>query len=207
ESSARLELLNVRFVREVQALTFSHLTGAFGREGSLLWNQARGVDPSPVRAPEARPRVIAEETLGRETNDSRALAAHVERLACELASGLRARHEGARGITLHVEYADGHEGSARRTFDHPLRGAATVAAAAHDLLERAVKRRVRIRRLRLTAWDVAPTTEQLTLWSEETSRASSLDGAVERARARFGVESLVPATWMLHGLVRAPARP
>ena len=35
---------------EVQALSLAHLTGAFGGEGPLLWSQARGIDPTPVRA-------------------------------------------------------------------------------------------------------------------------------------------------------------
>jgi DNA polymerase-4 len=207
-AAARLDLLNVRFVREVQALSLAHLTGAFGDQGALLWSQSRGVDPTPVRAPETRPRVIAEETLGRETNDSRALEAHVARLACDLAAGLRARREGARGLALAVVYADSDEGEARRTFPEPLRGTGAIAAAARMLLDRAVKRRVRVRRLRLAAWGVTAAAEQLPLWEQEAPRDASLESVIDRARARFGTEALVPATWMLHGLtLRASSRP
>src|SRR5207249_10397841 len=89
--------------------------------------QALGVDPTPVRPPERRPRAVAEETLAQETNDSRVLSAHATRLAAELATGLRARGEGARGLTLDVTYADGHEASATRAFAEPLRGGAGIA--------------------------------------------------------------------------------
>lgn len=202
----RLDLLNVRSVREVQALSLAHLTGAFGAEGALLWSQARGVDPTPVRAPEARPRVMVDETLGQETNDSRALEAHVARLACELGAGLRARREGVLRLALGVEYADGHEGHARRTFPEPLRSTAAIALAASALLVRAVTRRVRVRRLRLSAWGATAAAEQLTLWSSDPK--TSLTSAIDRARARFGAGALVPATWMLHGLaLRASSRP
>jgi len=206
-AAARLDLLNVRLVREVQALSLAHLTGAFGREGALLWSQARGVDPTPVRAPGSRPRVIAEETLGRETNDSRALAAHAARLACEVAAGLRARREGARGLTLAVEYADGEDGGAERTFSEALRGSTAIAAAALALLDRAVKRRVRVRRLRLSAWGATAGGEQLALWADRPLHPTSLESVLDRARDRFGPESLVPATWMLHGVtLRASPR-
>lgn len=208
DTASRLDLLNVRRVREVQALSLLHLTRAFGREGGALWSQARGLDPTPVRAPESGPRVIADETLAAETNDSRALSAHAARLACELSLGLHARGEGARGIALALEYADGEEGAARRTFAPPLRGTAAIATAVARLLDRAVKRRVRVRRLRLSAWGMPAEGEQLSLWDERGSRSSSLESALERARRRFGAEALVPATWMLHGVtVRPSARP
>jgi len=214
DTASRLDLLNVRFVRQVQALSLPQLARALGRDGSLLWNQARGLDPTPVRAPEGRPRVVAEETLARETNDSRALAAHAARLAAELSAGLRARGEGARAVSLSVEYADGFDGAAKRTFSEPLRGSAAIAAAAADLLERAVKRRVRVRRMKLAAWGIAAGGRQLTLWEVCESadsdrgrplRAPSLESAIDHARARFGTEALVPAAWILHGLAVRPS--
>ncbi len=203
QTAARLDLLNVRFVREVQALSLTHLARAFGADGAPLLNQARGVDPTPVRAPGAtRPRVIAEETLGRETNDSRALSAHTARLSAELWAGLSTRDECARGMALGVEYADGVQGAAKRTFAQPLRGSAAIAAAAAELLARAVKRRVRVRRLRLSAWGIASAGRQLSLWDAE---AAALESALDRARERFGAEVLVPAAWMLHGLTVRPS--
>jgi DNA polymerase-4 len=204
--AARLDLLSLRFVREVQALSLAHLARAFGGEGALLWNQARGVDPTPVRAPETRPRVIAEETLAHETNDSRALSAHAARLSAELWAGLRVRGETARAMALAVEYADGVEGAAKRTFGEPLRGSAAIAAAAGELLARAVKRRVRVRRLRLSAWGIVAVGRQLSLW--DGVAPDSLESTIDLARARFGAEALVPAAWMLHGLtVRPSPRP
>jgi hypothetical protein len=64
-----------------------------------------------------------------------------------------------------------------------------------------------VRRLRLSAWGATADAEQLTLWGPDAPRAS-LASAIDRARARFGTEALVPATWMLHGLaLRASSRP
>ena len=208
----RLDLLSVRLVREVQALSLAQLTRAFGKAGLLLWRQARGVDTAPVRPPESRPRVVAEETLARETNDGRALGAHAARLAAEVGAGLRSRGEGARWLMLVVDYADGRVARARRTFTRPLRGGPELRAAVAELLERALKRRVRVRKLKLDAWGIVPAATQLVLWDalpEEGSRprATALEFTIDRARARFGAEALVPATWMLHGLtIRPPAR-
>src|SRR6267154_1929875 len=133
-AAARLDLLSLRLVREVQALSLAHLARAFG-----------------------------------------------------------------------VEHADGVEGAAKRTFAEPLRGSAAIAAAAGELLARAVKRRVRVRRLRLSAWGIVAAGRQLWLWD---APVDSLESTIDLARARFGAEALVPAAWMLHGLaVRPSPRP
>ena len=210
EVAPRLDLLSVRFVREVQALSPAHLARAFGKAGLLLWRQARGVDSTPVRAPAFRPRVTAEETLACETNDRRALAAHAARLAAEVGAGLRARGEEARWLMLAVDYADGRGARARRTFARPPLGSAELRAAVAELLGRALTRRVRVRRLRLDARGIARGATQLPLWDVQPeegpgSRAAALESTIDGARERFGAEALVPAAWMLHGLTIRPS--
>jgi DNA polymerase-4 len=202
----RLGLLNIRFVRDVERLTPAQLRAAFGRVAGALWREARGVDPTPVRPRAAAPRAVAEETLARETNDGRVLAAHVERLAAEVGAGLRTRGQGARRITLRAWYADGREGAARRSFAEALEGWAELRAAALALLGRAAVRRVRVRRLRLTAEAIAPGARQLSLWEGAVPpHAEAFGTALDRVRARFGDEALKPASWMALGLSLHPA--
>jgi DNA polymerase-4 len=241
--SARLDLLNVRLVRDVQALTVAQMEAALGATGALaLWREARGLDAAPARAAEAAPGAIAEETLAAETNDRRVLAARLERLAAEVGVGLRARRVAARRLALVVTYADGRGDRARRTLAEPVCAERGLRDAALALLDRAVKRRVRVRRLRLEAWEGA-SGAQLSLWDASevagaagdgalrapnpsrppgpspaargatagcapAARADALEAALDRLRARFGTETLVPASWMAHGVaVRPPARP
>jgi hypothetical protein len=220
--AARLDLLNIRLVRDVERLTAAELRAAFGRAAEALWREARGVDPTPVSPPEAAPRAIAEETLARETNDARVLSAHVERLAGEVGAGLRARGQATRRLQLHAWYADGREESARRSFPGAIRGGAELRAAALGLLDRAVARRVRVRRLRLEASAVAPGARQLPLWDSTDAgapggawgawgaraagspRGEALEAALDRVRARFGGDALKPASWMALGLSLHP---
>jgi DNA polymerase IV len=205
--AARLDRLNIRLVRDVERLTPAQLRAAFGRAAEPLWREARGVDPTPVSPREAAPCAIAEETLARETNDGRVLAAHVERLAAEVGAGLRARGQGTRRLALRAWYADGREEAAQRSFVEPLLGGAELREAALTLLARAVARRVRVRRLRLTAHAIAPGARQLSLWDRAWDAGASphaLEAALDRIRARFGAEALKPASWMALGLALHP---
>lgn len=212
-AAPRLELLNLRAVGEVQALTPGQLRAAFERAtADALWREARGIDAVPRRSSAPARVAVAEETLGRETNDRRALLARLSRLVIEVATGLRARGLDADRLAVTVEYADGRHGEARGALAVPGSSARTLAREAVPLLDRAVRRRVRVRRLRLEAWERPRAARQLGLWDGPAAmppreRADAMEGALERVRARFGTESLVPASWMAHGLVRAPARP
>jgi hypothetical protein len=129
-----------------------------------------------------------------------------------------------------VWYTDGREGAAQRSFPEAWGGGAALRAAALALMERAVSRRVRVRRVRLEAWGVAPGARQLGLWDDVagagghsdagearggtggppagTARDSALEAALDRVRGRFGAEALQPASWLALGIAlrTQPAR-
>jgi hypothetical protein len=119
-------------------------------------------------------------------------------------------------LAISVSYTDGREGSVRQTLATPTASEHALRAAALALLDRAVTRRVRIRRLRIEATEAPAMATQLSLWEDagdaspapfDVERVGALEAAFDRVRARFGTEALVPAAWMAHGLVvRPPAR-
>jgi DNA polymerase IV len=212
----RLDLLNIRFVRDAQALSAPRLTAAFGaRAAGALWREARGLDATlPRRTAASSCAAVAEETLSQETNDGRVLAARLSRLVVELGLGLRSRAADARTLALTVSYVDGRDGSARQTLTPPTAAERILRASALSLLDRATARRVRVRRLRIEAFEAPALAAQLALWDgaccshAPTRREGALERALDCIRTRFGTDALVPAAWMAHGLiVRPPARP
>jgi len=211
----RLDLLSVRRVRDVQALALAHLEAAVGHRAALgLWRESRGLDGGPERPSERPPTAVAEETLAAETNDRRVLGARLERLAMELGVGIRRRGTAACRLEVGAVYADGRHARARRTVRERIAAERPLRAAALELLDRALSRRVRVRRLRLAAWEDLVPGEQLALWQAEPAaappapRAAAFDAALDRLRARLGTEALVPASWMALGVALRPsARP
>jgi len=201
-------------------LSAPQLLAAFGgAAAAALWREVRGLDSAPRRTVAPPRMAVAEETLGQETNDGRVLEARLARLVVELGVGLRSRGAEARVLAISVSYTDGREGSARQTLATPTASEHALRAAASALLDRAVTRRVRIRRLRIEATEAPAMATQLSLWEDAgddpagqergdaLGRVSALEAALDRVRARFGTEALVPAAWMAHGLVlRPPAR-
>lgn len=210
-ASERLDLLAVRRVRDAQALALPQLEAAVGRAaGFSLWREARGLDGAPERAGRP-PTAVAEETLAAETNDRRVLAARMQRLALEVGCGIRRRGTAANRLEVGAIYADGRHGRARRVIREGISGERALGAAALALLDRALTRRVRVRRIRLAAWEDAARAEQLALWpaaAPHGGRAADFETALDRLRRRLGTDALVPASWMALGVALRPsARP
>ena len=143
------------------------------------------------------------------------LAARLARLVVEIGVGLRSRGVEADALALSILYADGREGRARHALAPAVAAEHSLRAAALALLDRAITRRVRVRRLRLEARESAPGRDAALpvgcAWEAKPESAwprAALESALDRVRSRFGTEALVPAAWMAHGLVvRPPARP
>jgi hypothetical protein len=159
---------------------------------------------------------VLEETLPAETNDRRVLGARMARLAMELGVAIRRRGTAASRLEVGALFADGRACRTRRTLASPLAAERALAAAAGALLERALTRRVRVRRIRLAAWEDAARGEQLALWSiggpeqgtTRSARVAAFDAALDRLRARCGTDVVVPASWMALGVALRPsARP
>lgn len=207
-ASERLDLLSVRVVRDVQALDLTQLTAAVGRDSALgLWREARGLDGAE-RGTERPPTTVAEETLPAETNDRRVLVARLQRLSMELSLGIRRRGTAANRLEVGAIYVDGRHGRARRDIREGFSTERDVRAAALALLDRALTRRVRVRRIRLAAWEAPTRAEQLALWSDKPPvprRTAAFDVALERLRHRLGSDALVPASWMALGVALRPS--
>jgi DNA polymerase-4 len=234
-ASSRLDLLALRVVRDLQTLGMPQLHAAFGPLAPLLWREARGLDTAPLRAVEPPPTAVAEETLATETNDRRALALRMSRLAIEVGASLRTRRVEARKLAVKVVYTDGREGSASAATRGQTATERALREEAAELLERAITRRVRVRRLRLEAWETPPIPVQLALWGEagadpegafaaraergqeqrpegsapaspHRANRAEFESALQSIRTRRGTEALVPASWLAHGLVTATPR-
>ncbi|HTL99787.1 MAG TPA: hypothetical protein VL503_01540, partial [Candidatus Omnitrophota bacterium] len=102
-------------------------------------------------------------------------------------------------------------GRARRVIREGISGERALGAAAVALLDHALTRRVRVRRIRLAAWEDAARAEQLALWPDvvpDRGRAADFEAALDRLRRRRGTDALVPASWMALGVALRPsARP
>lgn len=186
-----LHNVNIRQVRELAQLTRGQLQQLFGPVGWRLYDEARGIDPSPVIPPEKRPGLYEEWRFATETNDADLIDSAAARLVGRLARRLRERGLRAGRIAMVATYADGRFFSSRRHLAPPSQLEEELMGPVRHLLERLLARRVALRRLGLRVLHLQQAV-QLDLFAPETPpRPERLAQALDRIRARYGEEAIL----------------
>ena len=196
----KLDDYQLDLIGEVAALTEHQACSVFGRAGSELVRQARGIDPRPVLSPALKAEFRLSHTLGSDTNDLGLLHALLRRMTERLGRRLRARHLAARRIVVELGYTDykfarRSLGLAQALLDVELWDAARRAFTLANI------RPVALRTVTVTADRIVEEEGQLDLfWSDALAKVKvpvrqtkqgSLQAAMDRITTRWGSKGLV----------------
>lgn len=225
-----LSEVNVGRVGDLAALALPHLRILLGKRACRFFREARGIDESPVRPPDAAPVVREEETLAEDSNEEAIHREALDRLAVRGAARLREMGREAARISVRVRYADGVEAEAA---ERPARSTASeflLRERVARLFEKARERRIRIRHLEVALSDLRETPRQLSLFEDppagmsgevrgngapgnggsplrrpEPRRREDLEVALARIRDRYGMEAV--GSKRLKGPESKPVKP
>ena len=123
----------VRTIGDLAALPEDLLARRFGRQGPVLAQRARGIDPSPVSGADPARSVSHEHTFDVDTADIDALERTLLALSEGVAGRLRAGGVKARTIAVKVRDSSFHTVSRQRTLAEPTDQTEVVFAAALEL--------------------------------------------------------------------------
>lgn len=138
-SEQRLRSAGIDTIGAIAALTDEELGATFrGKVGRMLRDRARGIDPRPLEPPGEAISISHEETFPRDITDRATLHGEIETMAERVAERLERRSSAARTITTKVRYSDFSIRSRSQTLSAHTEEAATIAAVACELLDRAL---------------------------------------------------------------------
>jgi DNA polymerase IV len=198
----RLAKLGLRTVPDVLQYDVETLASWIGpREARWLSDRVRGIDERHV-APRLEARSLSrDETFPADIHDDAELARELLALVTRAASDLREDGLLARTITVRLRDHDFRNRSASRTLERGVMSDRVLLGVARQLLTRLRSaRRVPARLIGVALSSLAEdeTADQLTLFerepeaSEETEKDRAVVRAVDRVRAKFGRDSIVP---------------
>ena len=195
-----LEAMGLQTIGQLAAVPGEYLEARFGPSARGLRDLAHGRDDRAVE-PFAPPKSMgAEETFGRDHRDVERLHATLREQAERVARELRADGYAGRCVTLKLRFAD-FSTLTRRHTDDPTQDGLTIYRRARALLDR-IPLRQPVRLIGLSVSSLGPATAgQLSLLEPDAQRRERLARAMDRVTARFGEESLRPAS-----VVRRPGR-
>ena len=165
-TAQKLHDMDIRTVGELRGSRLSTLESRLGKTGLFLHRLAHGDDPRPVTPHrEARSRG-AEVTLASDLLDVTALEGLIDGQAKSVSGSLRKRQLQGRTVTLKIRYEDFITITRSRTLSRSVDDAASISAAARDLLLTSTEAGVRPIRLvgvSVSAFDGKDGPEQLWL--------------------------------------------
>lgn len=166
---------------------------AIGPRGPELVTRARGIDASPVDPEPKERRFLAGEIVFEpDTTDPEVLRLRAGALIVELAYGLRKEGMGAKHALVELGYTDGLRSSGNAGASRVLARDDELLTLTLTALERARKRRVRVRRLDIRLFGIESAGPELDLFEPEDLRLSRLQSALDRIRGRFGFDAIEP---------------
>jgi DNA polymerase-4 len=185
---------NLTRTGHVANLSMGQLYIMFGNRGHSFYNVVRGIDPSPVLpVGQEHPMVSVDHTFGNDTNTTAFVEGALYRLAEKAGIDLRRRRLTAKRIRIVLDYSDGRRMTRQATANPATANDFRLFAVAKTALERAWKRRVRIRHLRLICHRLTYPPAQMALFSEheqEKRKNDNLIFAIDTIRNRFGFDAI-----------------
>ena len=184
--------LNLQTAGELAQISPILLGQIFGAAGQRLRIMALGEDPSPVVTPKSAPMLREEIQLPEDDNHRHRLLGHLYGLVEALGRRLRSQNRCPGELALTATYADGVQTRARQQL--AVVGCefyldSFLYRASLQLFNRAVQRRLRLRRLALNVAHLQTPFGQLALfpWDDPgRHRETRLLKAVDEIRRRFG---------------------
>lgn len=162
----------------------------FGSRCDYLHDISRGIDDSAVCRPNSGGETIDyEHIFADDSNDQQEVEGIVAALVSRAGSSLRGRRQVARRVGIWLRYSDGGHVVRQTTCRNGTSGDILLRKLAMDALQRAWKRRTRIRSCRLVCDRLQRQSPQLLLFPEQQGRElreKKVLAAMDALRGRFG---------------------
>jgi nucleotidyltransferase/DNA polymerase involved in DNA repair len=185
----RLKLLGIRMIGELTRFSHSALTAHFGKEGSIMYELARGIDQRPV-VPRKKPGAICGTAeLDPPATTYLEMLAACEQILENLLPWVRARGKVCREIRVRLRLPSGLTREKRL----PLKEAASVSQSLLTRLETWLEGTTfpePVTGLELSLLLERDTGRRLSLWSKQAGLKQELARAASYLKGRFGYQPM-----------------
>ncbi len=189
----RLAEFNLVYVSQARALTLEQLQIPFHHRASLIYDQIRGIDPTPVTALcENLSTIQVNHEFSDDTNNAALLKKALYLMVEEICRILRIRKLTSAAAKIILSYSDGLQTTSKLKLTPSTSNDMALFKKCVPLLYKACTRRVRIRHMLLTCEKLAPQEIQLELFTHKTKgkKQADLILTMDEIRTKFGKDSI-----------------
>lgn len=202
ETYKRLSFMGVRTVKVLAEIPPLLLEKEFGQSGTVLWQKANGIDPTPLEPYSEQKSMGSERTLEADTLDIGFLKDLLTGMTSQLAFELRQAHRLCSCITVKIRYADFNTHSRQQKIPYTA-NERTLIGYARTLFDALYQRRQLIRLVGVRFSGLVGGHYQIDLF-EDTEQEMDLMQQLDRIRSRFGKDAVAWANTLRTAGMREP---
>ena len=194
KTAETLAKLGLRTIEDIAHLPRATLIRALGQaSGASLYELAWGRDYRDVSPPEREKSISAAETFAQDLDNPVEILTEFLRLTERVSARLRDKELFAKTISIKVRFADFSTINRSKTLAQPIKGTHEIYEIVKALYKALSIDKARLRLVGVSLENLSSTApEQMVLGGRESGWRQA-EGAMDRARARFGVGSVRPA--------------
>jgi DNA polymerase-4 len=186
-----LRSLGVEKVKTVQQMPVELMESVLGKNGTVLWKKAQGIDNSPVVPWHERKSISTERTFERDSTNILKIKSILTAMAETLAYQLRRENKLTAVVSVKIRYSDFQTYSKQRripytSLDH------TLIATTLELFETLYRRRILIRLIGVRFSNLIGGSYQIRLF-EDSEKLIKLYQSMDLIRNKYGKRAIIRA--------------
>ncbi len=194
KTAQTLERLGLRTIEDIAHLPRATLIRALGQaNGASLYELAWGRDYRDVIPHDAEKSISAAETFAQDLDNPSEILTEFLRLTERVSAKLRDKNLFSKSISIKVRFADFSTLNRSKTLALPIDGTHEIYEVVKKLYQALHLDRARMRLVGVSLENLSAGAPEQMILGERESGWRQADGAIDRARARFGAGSVRPA--------------
>jgi len=186
------EVIGLREIGEIAALTADQAVALFGKHGKLLWAMAQGIDNSPVEEGNTERRINAQADFEDYVLDNNVIKAAIEAIAEHCGFTMRRDKLGATVIRVITVYSDGVKAEKTEKLKRLCVLDRDISALGLKTYRNIAYRRMRIRAVGLSLEGLTHLSYEPDLFEPETEMGNrKLQEAVDKIQTRYGEGKII----------------
>ncbi|NIJ51881.1 DNA polymerase IV [Dyadobacter arcticus] len=179
--------MGVKYVKTIQEMPIEMMTQILGKNGTLLWNRANGLDNSPIVPFHERKSISNERTFGKDTGDVKRMREMLRAMGENLAYQLRTGNKLTSCVSVKIRYSDFNTVSKQAKIPYTSADHLLIPQI-ERLFDQLHNRRMMVRLVGVHFSDLVNGNYQINMF-DDTEERLNLYMAMDYIRNRYGTDN------------------